>query len=72
MAIIVKSIQEMFSFRQRNISRPLLHPVSGKGSSSKAARWMMVCMDAIIEQMCGISMLCLLILLTLGFMFFFK
>lgn len=62
----------MFRFRQRNISRPLLRPAFGKGISSKTARWMMVCLDAIIEQMCGISMLCLLILLTLGFMFFFK
>jgi len=71
-AIIVKSIQEMLPFRQRDISRPLLPPVSGKGISGKAVRWMMVCLDAIIEQMCGISMLCLLILLTLGFMFLIK
>lgn len=62
----------MLPFRQRDISRPLLRPAPGKCIRSQATHWLMRCLDAVIEQMCGISVLCLLILFTLGFMFFFK
>ncbi|RMD00400.1 hypothetical protein EAY64_04805 [Aquitalea palustris] len=62
----------MFPFRQKYMARPLLLQPPAEGFRGKAVRWMMVCLDAIIEQMCGISMLCLLILLTLGFMFLIK
>ncbi len=59
----------MCSFRQKDMARP---PQSLKGFRRRATHWMTLGLDALIEQMCGISMLCLLILLTLGFMFFFK
>lgn len=62
----------MLLFRQSETAKPAIGLSPRETMASKLCRVLVFCLDFLIEKMCGIGMLCLLIVLILGFGFICK